>query len=228
MAVAGSRVDTSAPGAGALTLVAGLVDAYAARTPVQTVAVVGNSPVPPDPARSAAIDAADLVIRVNGFALDGPGHCRGLGRRADVVVVQWLLQATPWVFEGYRSRLYLYNEPGAMYFDGERLPRWWPADLGLVPVPNREVNQPLSAALGYDAAQPRWATTGTMAGHLARTLYPRARLLLAGFSFLDAPVQTTWEHAYGDPVVLSEGHDLTAEATMVRSWIHDGTAEFLR
>ncbi len=227
MAVAGLRVDTSAPGADALALVAGLVDAYAARTPVQTVAVVGNAPVPPDPERSAAIDAADLVLRVNGFALDGPQQPRGLGTRADVVVTQWALEATPWVFADYRSRLYLYNEPGMMYADVERLPAWWPPDLGLVPIPNREVHQPLSRALGFDPTQPRWATTGTAAAWLVRLLYPDARLLLAGFSFIWTPVQSTWDHAYGGASALTGDHDLTAEATMLRSWIEDGTAEYL-
>jgi hypothetical protein len=220
MAVAESAVGAPTPVTNGLELIAGLVDAYAGRTPVETVAVVGNAPVDPDPARSAAIDAADLVIRVNGFALDGPRHCRGLGTRADVVVIQWLVQATPWVFQDYRSRLYLYNEPGAMYFDGERLPRWWPADLGLVPIPNREVNQPLSRALGFDPAQPRWATTGTVAAWLV--------LLLAGFSFIWTPVQSTWDHAYGGASVLTGDHELVAEATMLRSWIEDGTAEYLR
>jgi len=228
MAVAESAVGAPTPVTNGLELIAGLVDAYAGRTPVETVAVVGNAPVDPDPARSAAIDAADLVIRVNGFALDGPRHCRGLGTRADVVVIQWLVQATPWVFQDYRSRLYLYNEPGAMYFDGERLPRWWPADLGLVPIPNREVNQPLSRALGFDPAQPRWATTGTVAAWLVRLLYPDARLLLAGFSFIWTPVQSTWDHAYGGASVLTGDHELVAEATMLRSWIEDGTAEYLR
>lgn len=60
------------PVATGLDVVAGLVDACAVRTPVRTVAVVGNAPVTPEPARSAAIDGAELVIRVDGFALDGP------------------------------------------------------------------------------------------------------------------------------------------------------------
>jgi hypothetical protein len=228
MAVADPEIGTPAPVTNGLELIAGLVDAYARRTPVDTVAVVGNAPVPPDPARSAAIDAADLVVRVNGFALDGPQHCRGLGTRADVVVIQWALKATPWVFEDYRSRLYLYNEPGMMYADIERLPAWWPPDLGLVPIPNREVNQPLSRALGFDPAHPRWATTGTVAAHLARLLHPDAHLLLAGFSFIWAPVQSTWDHAYGRASVLTGDHELTAEATMLGSWIENGSAEYLR
>lgn len=218
---------SAGPAGNGLDLVARLVDAYAGCRPVRTVAVVGNAPVSPDPARAARIDAADLVVRVNGFALDEPDHVRGLGTRADVVIIQWLLRATPWVFADYRSRLYLYNEPGAVYFDGERLPAWWPPDLGLVPVPNREINQPLSGALGFDPAQPRWATTGTVAAHLARTLYPRARLLLAGFSFVYEPVQSTWDHAYGGASTVTEGHELTAEARMLRSLIDDGRAELL-
>jgi hypothetical protein len=32
----------------------------------------------------------------------------------------------------------------------------------------------------------------------------------------------------GDPVALTRAVNLTAEATTVRSWIHDGTVEFLR
>jgi hypothetical protein len=228
MAVADPEVGAPTPVTNGLEVVAGLVDAYAGRTPVETVAVVGNAPVSPDPERAAAIDAADLVFRVNGFALDGPRHPRGLGTRADVVVTQWALEATPWVFADYRSRLYLYNEPGMMYADVERLPAWWPPDLGLVPIPNREVNQPLSRALGFDPAQPRWATTGTVAAWLVRMLYPDARLLLAGFSFIWTPVQSTWDHAYGGASVLTGDHELIAEATMLRSWIEDGTAEYLR
>ncbi|WP_104524842.1 hypothetical protein [Blastococcus atacamensis] len=223
----GERPTGTAPARSALDLVSGLVEAYAGRTPVETIAVVGNAPVSPDPERATAIDAADLVIRVNGFALDDAHTMRGLGTRADVVVVQWLLEATPWVFQDYRSRLYLYNEPGAMYFDGERLPRWWPADLGLVPVPNREITQPLSRALGFDPAEPRWATTGSVAAYLARTLYPDAHLLLAGFSFVYEPVQTTWDHAYGGNAKLTEDHVLTAEANMLRSFIDEGRAELL-
>ncbi|MGY1743505.1 MULTISPECIES: hypothetical protein [unclassified Blastococcus] len=222
------REDTSAPPLpGSLDLVGRLMTAYAARRPVRRVAVVGNAPVTPDPARARAIDEADLVVRVNGFALDTPAVPRGLGTRADVVVVQWLLHATPWVFQDYRSRLYLYNEPGAMYFDGERLPRWWPADLGLLPVPNREITRPLSRALGFDLAQPRWATTGTVAAYLARTVFPDARLLLAGFSFLGAAAPDGWDHAYGGTALLTDDHVIDAEAALLRSWIDDDRAEFL-
>jgi hypothetical protein len=41
-------------------------------------------------------------------------------------------------------------------------------------------------------------------------------------------VQSTWDHAYGGASTLTGDHELIAEATMLRSWIEDGTAEYLR
>ena len=43
-----------------------------------------------------------------------------------------------------------------------------------VPIPNREVHQPLSRALGFDPAQPRWATTGTVAAQSGTALAVQA------------------------------------------------------
>ena len=206
-----------------------LMSAYARSQSVRTVAVVGNAPLAPDSARAAAIDDCDLVVRVNGFALDDPGRPATLGRRADVVVLQWAVKATPWLFEDYSRRLYLLNEPGRLHWDVEVVPAWWPRDLGIVPVPNREVTLPLVAELGLaDAERPRWATTGTTAVALARHTFPDAALRVAGFSFLDDPTQRSWAHAHGAPCAVNDEHDLQAEATLLRQMAAAGRLEVLR
>lgn len=119
-----------------------LLQAYADRPDPQSVAVVGNQPLEPDPARAEAIDSCDLVIRVNGFVCDEPGGPPTVGARTHVVVFNRALRATKWVFTNYRSRLYLMVEPGRLHWEPEDIPQWWPADLGFVPVSNREVTLP--------------------------------------------------------------------------------------
>jgi hypothetical protein len=220
------------PRAAETTLARPLVDliaAYARRPDVRTVAVVGNAPLAPDPRRAASIDACDLVIRVNGFALDRLDGPPVVGTRADVVVLQWAVKATPWVFQDYTRRLYLLNEPGQMHWDVETVPRWWPADLGLARVPNREVTAPLVEELGLSCAdRPRWATTGTVAAFLALTAFPDAHVRATGFSFLDDPEQRSWAHAYGKPEPVDAQHDLHAEAAWVRRTCGEGRMEVLR
>lgn len=200
-----------------------LAEAYASRRPVRSVAVVGNAPMAPDADRAAAIDAADLVIRVNGFALDPVRGPPTVGSRVDVVLFNRALRASPWFFEGYRDRLYLMVEPGRLHWEAEYWPLWWPADLGYVVVSNRDVVLPLSARLNLRSSdEPVWATTGTIATWLAHRLFPRAQLRAAGMSFLDNPHQTHWHHAYGAPSPVGVEHVLIAEAALLRTWVSEG------
>jgi hypothetical protein len=212
-----------------LDLLAEVMTSYARSPEVRRISVVGNAPLGPSTARAAAIDAGDLVIRVNGFALDEPDGPPAVGRRADVVVFQWAVKATPWLFEDYSRRLYLLNEPGQMFWNGESVPPWWPADLGLMRVPNREITVPLISRLGLqDAPRPRWGTTGTVAVHLAASVFPDARVDVTGFSFLDDPTQTSWAHAYGAPCAVNDEHDLRAEAAYMRRMVQEGRLAVLR
>jgi hypothetical protein len=206
-----------------------LLQVYARREDVRSVAVVGNAPVAADAERAAAIDACDLVIRVNGFVEDEPGVAPAVGRRTDVVVFNRALRATPWVFRNYRDRLYLLVEPGRLHWEPEVVPGWWPADLGFVPVSNREVTLPLSDALGLPTRhEAAWSTTGTMAAWIARTNFPDAELVMAGFSFIDDPHQTSWMHAAGDSCVVGAEHHIVPEGRLLDSWTRTSRARLLR
>jgi len=212
----------------ALDVLRRLVGAYARRPPL-TVAVVGNAPLEASDARADAIDAADLVVRVNSFVLDVAGQPRYQGARADVVLFNRLLRATPYFFDGYRERLYLLVEPMRRHGNPEMWPSSWPADLGLIPVPNREVAAPLSDLLGIPWRRERLApTTGTMACYLALTLFPEASILLTGFSFLDNPDQTRWQHQWGDACAVGREHRIAEEGALLRSWVETGRASLLR
>lgn len=202
--------------------------AYAARRPVSSVAVLGNAPLEPSAERADRIDAADLVLRVNSFVLDHPGEPRRQGRRVDVVVWPRLTQATPDLFDRYRERLYLLAEPMRMHGRREVWPPSWPADLGLMPLPNREVACRINADLGFGPDDRLAPTTGLTAAWLAVTLFPDAEVLLAGFSFLDDPHQSRWRHQWGDEVRVGPEHRIEAEARLMRSWIDDGRATFVR
>jgi hypothetical protein len=196
---------------------------------VRSVAVVGNAPLPPSEERAELIDAADLVLRVNSFVLDTSGRPRCQGARTDVVLFNRLLRATPWFFEGYRHRLYLLVEPMRMHGNREMWPTSWPADLGMVPVPNREVTTPLCELLGLAWRSERLApTTGMMASYLALTLFPDADVMFTGFSFLDQPEQTHWEHQWGDSCRVGREHRIGNEAELMRSWLALGRVRFLR
>ncbi|GAB2469886.1 hypothetical protein [Jatrophihabitans fulvus] len=213
------------PASAALDVLRDLVRAYARRSDVATVAVVGNAPLPTSAERAAVIDGCDLVVRVNGFRTDTADEPPAVGTRTDVVVLTRGIRATPWIFRDYRDRLYLLAEPGRMHWEPEILPDWWPADLGQVPLPNREVVVPLSQQLGIDSvAEPRWATTGTLAAWTARALFPGAALHLAGHSAVELPTQLSWEHAYGEPCGIGVDHLIERESVLLRRWIADGDA----
>lgn len=206
-----------------------LIDVYAEHPQPRTVAVVGNMPMAPDEERAKAIDACDLVFRVNGFVTDEPGGAPTVGSRCHVVVFNRALRATKYVFENYRRRLYLMVEPGRLHWEPDMLPGWWPEDLGLVPVNNAEVTLPLSDALGLPTRQEgTWATTGTMAAWIARTCYPEADLLLTGYSFIDDPNQTSWMHAAGDSCIVGPEHQIAAEGRLLDSWTKTGRTRLLR
>ncbi|RLK60028.1 hypothetical protein [Actinokineospora cianjurensis] len=205
-------------------VLAELLDSYASNHPPRAIAVVGNAPMPPCAARSRAIDAADLVIRMTSFAVDPAA----LGTRTDVVVLHRGVIASPHTFADYTARLYLLVEPGRLHWEPEAIPDWWPADLGFVPVPNHEFTVALNDLLGFDPATPTWSTTGTMATYLATELFPEARVLLTGTSIVDTPDQTTFPHAWGDPVAVTAEHSLIAESTLLRTWESTGRIEILR
>ena len=206
-----------------------LARTYANRSPVGSVAVVGNAPLSPSDSRAAAVDAADLVLRVNGFRTDDRDGPPAAGRRTDVVVFNRAVRPTPWFFDDYRSRLYLMVEPGRMFWEREEHPNWWPTDLGEVSVSNRDVIIPLGSALGIDSERDGvWATTGTVMAWLARAMFPDARLSMTGFSFIDRPRQDRWEHAYGDPCAVAGEHLILRESSLLRGWLHDPLVTLLR
>ncbi|MEY7971498.1 hypothetical protein AB8O38_05800 [Saccharomonospora xinjiangensis] len=206
-----------------------LLQVYADRPRPRSVAVVGNQPLAPDADRAKAIDSCDLVIRVNGFVCDERGAPPTVGTRTHVVVFNRALRATKWVFADYRSKLYLMVEPGRLHWEPENIPGWWPADLGLVPVSNREVTLPLSEAMGLASREEAaWATTGTMAAWIARSSFPGADLVLSGFSFVDDPHQTSWQHAAGDACIVGPEHRIALEGRLLQSWIDAGSARLLR
>lgn len=207
-----------------------LVAAYsrAPGTDVRSVAVVGNAPLEPSAARAAAIDACDLVVRVNSFVLDTAGSPPTQGKRVDVVLWSRLVRATPHLFDRYRERLYVLLEPMRMYGRREVWPASWPADLGLVAAPNGAVAVPLNEELGLPWREEQLApTTGTTAAWLARQLFPGAELVLTGLSFVDAPDQSTWEHQWGDSVRVGPEHRIAAEAALVRRWRDEGRVRML-
>jgi hypothetical protein len=219
-----------------LTELRSLAAAYAPGAPddssIRSVAVVGNAPLAEDPARAAAVDACDLVVRVNGFRVDerdAPPAERAYGRRADVVFFNRALRATPWFFQDYSDRLYLLVEPGRLHWEPESVPAWWPRDLGHVHVSNDDLTLPLSRELGLPTdREGLWSTTGTMAAWWARTTFPDAHLLLTGYSIIDDPYQSRWRHASGDDCAVGPEHRIDAEADMVRRWVREGRASIRR
>jgi hypothetical protein len=181
----------------------------------RTVAVVGNAPLAPSAARAAAIDAADLVVRMTTFAVDR--EVAAIGTRTDVVVVHRALKPGPDTFRDHGSRLYLLAEPGRAYWESEPLPAWWPGDLELIPISNREF------------------TSGTLAVHLLHRLFPHARIQLAGSSMLpgaaprlgDArrPDVVRLDHHWGGAVAVTPEHRLSREALTLRAWHRAGWLE---
>jgi hypothetical protein len=192
---------------------------------VRSVAVVGNKPLTPSVERRTAIDGCDLVVRVNGFKLDSDGDEPTYGRRAHVVFFNRALRATPWFFAGYRSRLYLMVEPGRLHWEPDLVPTWWPQDLGQIHINNDDQTVPLSTELGLDSrAEGLWATTGTMAAWWAHSMFPEADLHLAGYSFVDDPTQTRWDHASGDDCIVGPEHRIALESDLMLRWVKDGRA----
>jgi hypothetical protein len=217
------RAEDARPAFFALT--SELAATYSRTGEVRTVAVVGNQPLGVDPERAAMIDSCDLVVRVNGFRLDEPNGPPSVGRRCEVIVFNRGVRATPWFFEGYRDRLYLMIEPGRLHREADRYPAWWPTDLGFVTVPNREVTIPMNTEMGMDAEHgATWATTGGTAIWLAGTLFPEAELHITGFSFLEHPDQTAWDHAYGDSCIVGGEHSLSNESRWLAGWVGSGRA----
>ncbi|WP_018683425.1 hypothetical protein [Actinokineospora enzanensis] len=208
----------------ARTTLAATLAAYARHDPPRTIAVVGNAPLPPDPTRAAAIDAADLVIRMTSFAIDTDGPAT-YGKRTDVVVLHRGVIASPHTFTDYTSRLYLLVEPGRLHWEPETIPDWWPADLGFVPIPNREFTVPLNNLLGFVPETVAWSTTGTLATYLVTDLFPTAHVLLTGMSIIDHPHQTVFAHAWGQEVPVTAEHRLADEAALLRTWRDTGRIE---
>lgn len=208
-----------------------LLTAYARDGRVTSVAVVGNAPMAPDAERAAAVDGADLVLRVNSFVTDRPGDAPTQGRRTDVVVWNRINRATEFVYAGYRERLYLLAEPMRLHGFPEMWPSSWPADLGLVPVPNTlvaDLNDRLHDGLGRDWRAERLApTTGTLACEIALQAFPEAEVRLTGFSFLADPDQTEWEHQWGDSCPVGREHRIDAEGAYLRAWVATERVVFL-
>ena len=190
--------------------------------------MVGNAPMEPSEDRAREIDSADLVIRVNSFVVDLPGEPPSQGSRTNVVLWSRLVPATPFLFRGYRDRLYVLLEPMRMYGRREMWPASWPRDLGFAVARNDAVAVPLNEALGLPWREQRLApTTGTTAAWLAIHLFPEAEVLLTGISFVEDPSQTEWRHQWGDSVRVGPEHRIAAEAELIRSWLETGRVRSL-
>jgi hypothetical protein len=206
-----------------------LATAYAVRTPVTTVAVVGNAPLEPSEERAAQIDAADVVIRMNSFVLDKPGAPACQGSRVDVVLWSRLAVATPDLFDRYSERLYVMLEPMRMFGRPEMWPASWPADLGFVVARNDSVATPLNDAIGLPWREQKLApTTGTTGVWLAMNLFPDAEVRVAGLSYVDNPDQTRWEHQFGDDVRVGPEHRIAEEGRLIRTWLASGRVHVVR
>lgn len=209
-----------------------LTEQFAQRLPVRTVAVVGNAPLEADADRAAAIDGADLVIRANSFLLDRPGGEPVVGRVVNVCLLAYVTNITPDVFRDYHNRLYLVPEVGQANRVGDRPPPGlmmsWPPDLGAIRVPNDGLGLPsIQAMKAGGERRPAVPTTGTLATALARLLFPEARLLVSGFSFVARQRQKTWRHRYGTEVKVHWAHLLDREAHLMKRWVHDSGGRFL-
>ena len=190
----------------------------------RTVAVVGNAPLGPSIERAAAIDGADLVVRMTTFAVDRDEPA--IGRRTDVVVVHRALRPGPDTFRDHAQRLYLLAEPGRAYWESEPLPAWWPVDLELVPISNQEFTSRTRGALRLGRVAVAWPTTGTLAVHLMHRLFPHARILLAGSSLVSSrSARAALDHHWGGAVALTPEHRLSRESRALRAWHRAGWLE---
>lgn len=199
-----------------------LMATYATRTPVRSVAVLGNAPLGPSDDRAQAIDDADLVIRVNSFVLDVPGDPRAQGSRADVVIWNRITRPTRFTFDRYRERLYLLAEPMRFHGRLEVWPMSWPPDLGFVPLPNGELLTRIGDELDIPWRTEKLApTTGFTAAWLAVSLFPESDILLSGFSFVDDPGQTEWSYQIGGSSPVAPEHRIDAEARVMADWLKE-------
>jgi hypothetical protein len=205
-----------------------LFTAYAARQPVRQVAVVGNAPLQPDDDRAAAIDASDLVLRMNSLTLDEPGQPGCVGTACHVVLLSRNTNMTQWVFRDYRQRAYLVLQTGFTAFRSLReRPTHWPADLGAIPLPNGVVTSRLADRLDRDREPASLLpTSGLTALFLGHEMFPDADLIATGFSFLADREQETWDHHAGSSTLVNEKHKLDREGALLESWIADDSVRF--
>jgi hypothetical protein len=204
------------------------LESYAEHRPVRSVAVVGNAPLLPDAERARAIDASDLVFRMNSLRMDEPDEPPCVGRACHVVLLGRRTTVTPWVFQDYQRRAYLVPQMGFPLLQRIRpVPGYWPSDLGALPLPNGVVKKRLADRLdpGHEPGR-LTPTSGTAMIYLAHEMFPAADLVATGFSFLAQPEQTSWGYHSGGSVPLGQYHYLDIEATLLRSWIDDGSMRF--
>ena len=204
--------------------------AYARRPDVAKVVVVGNAPLAADTRRAGEIDEGDLVIRLNSVMLDAPGSPPAVGTSCHAVLLSRSTSVTPWVFHRYRERAYLVPQAGFVQHHSDDPfgllleKRFWPADLGSLPLPNAVVKARLNRMLDPDGGPGTLIpTTGTMALYLAHEMFPEAELVATGFSFLDDPHQTSWAHHSGGKTTVNPLHRLDLEARLLQTWLADGS-----
>ena len=201
------------------------ISSYAERRPIRKVTVVGNAPVPPDPARVEDIESSDLVIRVNSLALDEPDGPPCVGTRCNVLIISRNAKVTPWTFRDYKRRAYLIPQAG-FGVRSSRMPQpgFWPSDLGTIPIPYAPVVAELKDLLDPEHRPGKLIpTTGTLACYLAHELFPTADLLATGLSFLDGIQQEAWSYQSGGGSAVVPQHRLDLEGGLLRSWIADGS-----
>jgi hypothetical protein len=209
-------------------LIRDFLSAYAAHQPVRSVAVVGNAPLLPDAERAAAIDASDLVIRMNSLRMDEPDEPPCVGSTCHAVLLGRRTTVTPWVFKDYKRRAYLVPQMGFPLLQRIRpVPGYWPRDLGALPLPNGVVKKRLADQLDPGHQPGRLTpTSGTAMIYLGHDMFPGAQLIATGFSFLADTGQTGWSYHSGGSVPLGQFHYLDIEAALLRTWIGDGSLRF--
>ncbi|HEU5242269.1 MAG TPA: hypothetical protein VFU25_09655 [Ornithinibacter sp.] len=210
-------------------LVRDYIASYAEQQPIRKVTVVGNAPLPPDPARVAEIDGSDLVFRMNSMALDDPGAPPCVGTRCHVLVVSRYAPVTPWMFQDYRRRAYLIPQAGyGLRYILHPQPYLWPSDLGTLPIPNAPVITRLLDQLDPEHVPNEVIpTSGMISCFLAHEMFPEADMLAVGFSFLDGTQHREWRYQSGGGSPVIEAHRLPLEAALLTSWIDDGSLRVL-
>ena len=203
--------------------------AYAVRSPVRKVTVIGNAPLAPSPDRVADIDSSDIVIRLNSMALDRPGGPPCVGTRCTAVVLSRYAPVTPWTFQDYKRRAYLIPQAGyGLRYILHPQPYFWPSDLGSLPIPNAPVITRLLDRLDPNHVPNELIpTSGTIGLFLGHEMFPDAELVATGYSFLDGVQQTAWRYQSGGGSPVIAAHQLPLEAALLRSWVRDGTLRVL-